>query len=118
MIPSPQTRSPRGPLNELHHSAMRGSTERTIALLSKGSINIDQGDPRGVTPLMVAAERNHSRVVRVLLGKGANASVDTDCGSTALHLSANFGHRAVSAKLIKAGANLQAVTSMALRRFM
>lgn len=42
---------PRGPEYELHYAARDGSIERTRALLSRGSIDIDERDPTGWTPL-------------------------------------------------------------------
>lgn len=74
MIPPQQQQWPRGPKNRLHHAAHCGSVEGTLALLSQESINIDQGDPEGVTPLMFAAVKGSSRVVRILLSRGANTS--------------------------------------------
>lgn len=95
---------PRGPWNGLHQAARDGSVERT-ALLAKGSIDVNQGDSVGVTPLIVAAGAGNSRVVRILLDRGANALVVTDEGVTALHFSAGRGHAAIVKMLIKAGAD-------------
>lgn len=83
---------PRGPINELHVAAMDGSTECVLALLSRGSIDIDQGTPRGCTPLMVAAQEGHSGVVKILLNRRTNVSIASDDDSTALHFSAFYGH--------------------------
>ena len=103
---------PRGPWNELHNAAKVGSTERTVALLSNGSIDIDQQEPQGATPLMLAAYNGFLRVVRILLNKGASVSIGGDDGVTALNLSAGEGHIAVSEALIKAGADLEAKNSL------
>ena len=43
---------------------------------------------------MIASLKGHSRVVRILLIKGANVSIADDDGCTALHASAQEGHRA------------------------
>lgn len=94
MVPPRQRRWPRGPLNDLQASAYRGSTAATITLLSRGSINIDQGDP-SMTPLMYAAHGGHSPVARLLLSRGANVATAIDDGTTALHLSTCGGHQAV-----------------------
>ena len=104
----PQQQSPRGPLNDLHTAALRGSTEATIALLSTGSVNIDQVDPDGLTPLMYSVQRNNSLVTRILLNRGANVSTAADDGFTALHISASCGHLAVTLDLVEAGADLEA----------
>ncbi|CAB1101420.1 unnamed protein product [Ectocarpus sp. CCAP 1310/34] len=71
MMPTPP-KLPRGPLNELHQAAMRGFTERINSVLTRGVININQGDPTGRTPLMCAAQKGCMRVVGILLNKGAN----------------------------------------------
>ena len=64
---------------------MTGSIERTVALLSSGTIDIDQrDDQKGFTPLTMASVRGHSAVVRILLNNGANASMVADEGCTAL----------------------------------
>ena len=63
-----------------------------MAPLSEGSIDIDQGNPQGWTPLIVASGMDYSRAVRILLNKGANVSIMTDGGVTALLLSAQKGH--------------------------
>ena len=86
--PSPQWRRPRGPVNDLHVAAHDGSIERTVALLGKGSLDINQGIeggakrrnlllPPGATPLMIAAWKGHSSIVRILLSTGANTSIVT-----------------------------------------
>jgi len=54
---------PRGPLNALHLAARAGSTERTVAVLSRRFYDIDQQDPEGATPFMFAADE----VLRILL---------------------------------------------------
>ncbi|CAM9437280.1 unnamed protein product, partial [Ectocarpus sp. 6 AP-2014] len=91
---------------------MKGSTNRTKALLSRGSIDIDQQtDRRGYTPLMLAATEGHSAVVRILIQNRANLSISSDEGYTALHHAATGGGRDATASkiLIGAGADLEAV---------
>ncbi|CAN0346916.1 unnamed protein product, partial [Hapterophycus canaliculatus] len=96
-------------LSKLYAAAARGSVERTVALLSRGSVDIDgsYGDA-GRTPLMVASTMGYLRVVRVLLRLGAGVSVADNDGATALHLSVFNQHLAVSKALIKAGAEVEA----------
>lgn len=95
---------------ELHLAAGRGSTKRTLAVLSRGEIDIDQRDhdQNGSTPLMMAATFGHPQVVTVLLNKGANVSITVDDGATALHCSAQGGYLAATKLLVKASANLEA----------
>ena len=101
---------PRGPLNDLHTAASNGLTARVIALVSTGEIHIDQANPSGATPLMVAAFRGHTNVVSILLNKGASTSGVDDDGFSALHATAEFGRVAVAKLLVKAEADLEAKT--------
>ena len=67
-------RRSRGPGNELHFSVRDGSIERTMALLSRGVLDIDQGDHMGCTPLMIASSQGYAHLATVLLYKGANGN--------------------------------------------
>lgn len=107
---SPQQQWPRGPRNILHNAIKGGSIERILALLASGSIDINQGTPEGFTPLMIATLNDNSRVVRILLRRGANTSIADDSGCTALHMAASSGYPDVLKLLAKAGANLEAAT--------
>lgn len=103
---------PRGPVSRLHCAARDGSAKLTAALLlSSGSIDVNQGSPIGVTPLMLAAEFGHTRVATILLNKGSNVSIAADEAFTALHFSAQNGHLAVTEMLMEAGADIEAITS-------
>ncbi|CAM9696784.1 unnamed protein product, partial [Pylaiella littoralis] len=97
-------------LGKLYDAAASGSVERTVAVLSQGSVDIDGGyGDGGRTPLMVASTMGYLRVVRVLLRLGARVSVADNDGATALHLSIVNKHLAVSKALIKAGADTEAL---------
>ncbi|CAM9982540.1 unnamed protein product [Scytosiphon promiscuus] len=93
----------------LHVAAQQGSERRAAALLSNGSIDINQTlGQHDFTPLMVAAQYGHSRVVRLLLRKGASISVADTRGYTVLHVSAQSGRLAVTKMLLGAGSDLHA----------
>ena len=98
---------PRGPFNQLHAAAHDGSTERTVALLSDGSIDINQQWDEGYTPLMLCCKGGHAGVARILVREGADMSIADDHGRTALHLSASTGHVAMTKLLARAGAELE-----------
>lgn len=100
----------RGPRNMLHDAASMDSVEGTVSLLSKGLIDIDQGEPMGWTPLMCATEKGHLSVTRILLSRGADVSVLNDYGFTALLLAIQHGYSAIAKMLITAGADIETAT--------
>ncbi|CAN0499430.1 unnamed protein product [Ectocarpus sp. 12 AP-2014] len=102
---SPSLERPRV-VNQLHEAAREGSTWLTAAILSTGSIDIDERDPSGATPLYHAIYNDHPGVVSILLSKGASVSATNDDGNTALHLSAFKGNVVVTKMLLKAGASV------------
>lgn len=70
MTPVPSLQQwPRGPVNELYYAARYGAASRTAAVLSSGSCDINEGDPVGITPLMMAAEYGHASVIKILLDR-------------------------------------------------
>ncbi|CAN0526946.1 unnamed protein product [Ectocarpus sp. 12 AP-2014] len=103
---SPVAQYPRGPWTALHSAANDGSFERVFGIVSSGSIQINQGSPEGWTPLMLAADGGHSRIVSFLLNRGAIARIMGDEGVTALHVSAKNGHVVVTLMLIRAGVDV------------
>lgn len=78
MLRSRRRQGPRGSAHALHHAAHLGSMERTVALLSSGSIDINQGDSQEFTPLMLAAFAGHASVNKILLNKDANVFTMND----------------------------------------
>ena len=60
---------------------------------------------------MLAAVSGHSRIVKMLLNKGAKVSIADIGGFNALHLAAGRGHLGVVNLLVAAGSNLEATTS-------
>lgn len=93
----------------LHDAAAASgcTNDEVSAILSGGAIDIDQADLHGWTPLMVAAACGSSSVVKVLLTRGASASIVGDEGVSALHLAAREGHVAVAKTLVQAGADME-----------
>lgn len=87
----------------MHKAAMMGSHELIETLLRKGTLDVDKGDPTGVTPLMIAAQKGYSRVARILLENGAKVSVTADRDFTALHCCCQGGHLEVAKLLVEAG---------------
>ena len=104
----PNRKRPRGPCNELHGAVLSGVPQAVAGVLARGMVDIDQGDPRGSTPLMYCSQKGHTSVARVLLERGADVSLVDDDGFGALHASAQTGHADLSKLLLKAGAPLEA----------
>lgn len=96
--------------SELHKAAQAESIARTNALVSTGSIDINEAGPRGVTPLMMAAEKDHAHVVKILLNKGANVSISSRTGFSALTYSVGHGHVPATKLLLEAGADVEVKT--------
>lgn len=105
---------PRGPGNELHNAASEGSIKRAVALLSNGSIDIDEGNQKGFTPLMLATGKGHAHIIRILLNRGANVAAVNEEGTTALHIATQNGQLPVTKMLLEASADVEAVISTAL----
>ncbi len=94
--------------NDLHRAAEDGSVSRTEVALLEESIDINRGNPRGLTPLMLAAHRGFPQVTKMFLDAGADVEIMSDFGS-ALHLSLMSKHLAVTTQLMKAGADVEAI---------
>ncbi|MFM0520743.1 ankyrin repeat domain-containing protein [Caballeronia jiangsuensis] len=97
----------------LHKFAAAGSASAVRLLLSEPHIDLDLPDAQGWTPLMNAAQSGNPEVVRLMLKyPGSNSDIvnyrSTD-GLTALTIAVIVHSPEISALLINAGANLDAV---------
>ena len=86
-----------------------------LALLANGA-DVNQPDDRGITPLILAANKfDDAELVQVLIDNGADVSVRDEWGRTAL-MTAIMGNRVDNVRcLIKNGANVNACTLRADR---
>ena len=75
------------------------------ALLKASGLPPDIRDPRGTTPLMLAAAGGHGRLVKLFLRKGAAINAQNAAGECALSLAAGGGHGAVARHLLQCGAD-------------
>lgn len=90
--------------------AMAANAEKSVrVLLMSGNLNVNQGDMRGDTPLMVACALNNSSWVSALIAKGAH--LDRPSQWSPLHYAAGSGSLSAIELLVKAGANLNARSS-------
>lgn len=81
--------------------------ESALASLKKSGGNINLRNTFGLTPLHVAAWRNHIPIVRRLLAAGADPDArDGESGWSSLHRALHFGHLAVASILLQHGASI------------
>ena len=89
-----------GNLTALHFAVASGSAEEVKLLLDAGA-PVDPRDVRGMTPLMVAVstDRPNADIVRMLLAKGADASIQSKIGESAIDWARKFNNPAILAPL-------------------
>jgi hypothetical protein len=85
-----------GHVTALHYAAVNGHHEIVKLLLDAGA-TIDARDVRGMTPLMfaVATDRPQSRVVRLLVDRGADSAALSKDGESARDWARKFNDRSV-----------------------
>ena len=82
--------------------------KRIQAMIKDSPDLINAKDPRGRTPLNIAAEAGQLTVATFLLDNGADVEAKVNDGRTPLHLAASAGHRAMVELLLKHKANVNA----------
>ena len=89
-----------GNLTALHFAVANGSAEEVKLLLDAGA-PVDPRDVRGMTPLMfaVSTDRPNVEIVRMLLAKGADASMRSDIGESTVDWARKFNNPAVLSAL-------------------
>lgn len=70
-----------------------------------GKVDVDGTDMEGNTPLVVAAQNGHKRVLRMLFKAGAHLDQQDHKGNTALHFACAFKNKAMTTYLISKGAD-------------
>lgn len=91
-------------------AAMAMDANKSVrALLLTKTLDVNQADFRGDTPLMVASIKNNAAWVAALLGKGADLK-NEDYKWTALHYAAASGSVKAIGMLFDAGARLNALS--------
>ena len=98
----------RGPddATPLHLAAFKGRASVTELLLREGADTEARTSARQHTPLFLACELGHTRVVSRLLEANASVYATASDGSTPLHVACREGHEAVVDMLIEAGARV------------
>jgi outer membrane protein assembly factor BamB len=97
--------NPPGDGEALREAARGGATARVRALLEAG-VGADSPGRHGLTALMLAAERGHLEVVRLLLERGAAVDArETFFHGSALDKALGGGHLALARYLLEKGAS-------------
>ena len=93
---------------KLLNSSCDGYLEGVIdALAQGGRVTVRSLGPQGVTPLLIAAQNDHTDICGLLLAKGSNVNETTPCLKyTALHWAANNGNNALVEALLSWGAEV------------
>jgi ankyrin repeat protein len=88
-------------------AVMKADSKDVLAQLRKGA-NPNEQDSRGMTALMIAAERGHTAIVQTLLDQGADIQAkEARQGRTALFLAVAHGHTPVVQALLSKGADVK-----------
>lgn len=106
----PDIRTPEG--NSILVNAARvGDRGIVEMLLDKGvDINSQENDPKGVTPLNIAAYRENVQVAELLLDRGADFTIASSTGYTPLLSAVKSGNMAIARMLLAKGADVEART--------
>ncbi|KAI8903223.1 hypothetical protein EDD86DRAFT_215632 [Gorgonomyces haynaldii] len=96
------------------HSTVRDGNLRQIRDMIRSGVDINQKDTFGMTALHYAAEEGHLEIVRLLLQKGALASVSNH-GETPLQLAQDNGHSEICKLLLES--NAEALYDLGLKHY-
>lgn len=95
-----------GELPPLHQAAKKGDLKAAQKLLAQGA-DVNEHDPLGDTPLILASGQGPIALVKALLSKGADVN-GNNCGATALHQAARFNNAPIVRLLLAHGADINA----------
>ncbi|KAJ8386825.1 hypothetical protein AAFF_G00166200 [Aldrovandia affinis] len=103
----------------LHYCARVGNTDVLQEMLSSVRPSwlqqaINRHAKNGWSPLLLAAERGHTEVVRILLQNHARVDVFDEHGKAALHLAAERGHEEIADVLLARKAFVNAKTKLGM----
>ena len=81
---------------KLFDYALSGDEYRVRELL-RTNADVNMHEPNGLTPLMVAAQGGHVRIVKLLLDAGANPRLTDNKGFNAQYHAMWYGHPEIAA---------------------
>ena len=86
----------------LNLAIRENATQAALHLLAAGA-STDAENAKGVTPIILAAQKGNLTVTRNLLQRGANAAASSANGTTAVLQAAHFGHAELLELLLQKG---------------
>jgi ankyrin repeat protein len=93
-------------MTALMKAVKKNDVARARTLIAEGA-NVDELDPNGDAPLVMASYLGHTEVVKLLLEAGADvAAVDPEMKATALHAAAYAGRTEAARLLIAHGIDI------------
>ncbi len=92
----------------IHDAAKQGDTETVLAMIAHDPTMLEIRDEIGASPLYLAAQAGHSKLVAKLIALGAEVTVATTDGLTALHWTSLNGDITTSTLLLDNGADVNA----------
>ncbi|MDX1431359.1 MAG: ankyrin repeat domain-containing protein [Gammaproteobacteria bacterium] len=110
----PRGRDAKG-FTALHAAAHMGRVDVVEVLLARDVQLDDQKNVSRMTPLHLAAERDHRAVAEILLEHGATLGLKTEAGHTPLFLASLKGHDDMVRLLRRHGADCTAIRSRKFR---
>uniref|UniRef100_A0AAQ5Y6I8 Euchromatic histone-lysine N-methyltransferase 2 n=1 Tax=Amphiprion ocellaris TaxID=80972 RepID=A0AAQ5Y6I8_AMPOC len=93
----------------LHHAAKLGNLEIVGMLLETGQVDVNAQDSGGWTPIIWAAEHKHVDVIKSLLNRGADVSINDKELNVCLHWAAYAGNVDIAELVLNAGCSLASV---------
>ncbi|XP_034561495.1 histone-lysine N-methyltransferase EHMT2 isoform X2 [Notolabrus celidotus] len=93
----------------LHHAAKLGNLEIVNMLLETGQVDVNAQDTGGWTPIIWAAEHKHVRVIKALLNRGADVTINDKELNVCLHWAAYAGNVDIAELVLNAGCSIASV---------
>ncbi|XP_017285069.1 histone-lysine N-methyltransferase EHMT2 isoform X4 [Kryptolebias marmoratus] len=93
----------------LHHAAKFGNLEIVKMLLETGQVDVNAQDSGGWTPIIWAAEHKHVEVIKSLLNRGADVTINDKELNVCLHWAAYAGNVDIAELVLNAGCSLSSV---------